>query len=95
MSDTPVSPPAVLDSVLDNRRKRAMRWIAIGSFLYMVVQGSAITAALLLSGERTAIASVVVGASPLLIATNAMFISVVLGFMGASTTERYLTGKPG
>lgn len=85
----------VPDGVQDNRRKRAMRWIAVGSFLYMVVQGSAITATLLLSAERSAIASVVVGASPLLIATNAMFISVVLGFMGASTTERYLTGKPG
>jgi hypothetical protein len=88
-------PAAIPDAVQDNRRKRAMRWIAVGSFLYMVLQGSAITAALLLSSERTAISSVVVGASPLLIATNAMFISVVLGFMGASTTERYLTGKPG
>ncbi|TIV83809.1 MAG: hypothetical protein E5V64_06495 [Mesorhizobium sp.] len=95
MSDTPVSQPTIPDGVQDNRRKRAMRWIAVGSFLYMVVQGSAITAALLFSTERTSIAAVIVGASPLLIATDAMFISVVLGFMGASTTERYLTGKPG
>lgn len=94
MTDTQLTQP-VPDGVQDNRRKRAMRWIAVGSFLYMVVQGSAITAALLLSSERTAISAVIVGASPLLIATNAMFISVVLGFMGASTTERYLTGKPG
>ncbi|TIU71778.1 MAG: hypothetical protein E5W25_02980 [Mesorhizobium sp.] len=92
MTDTSQPIP---DGVQDNRRKRAMRWIAVGSFLYMVVQGSAITAALLFSTERTSIAAVIVGASPLLIATNAMFISVVLGFMGASTTERYLTGKPG
>lgn len=89
-------PTAIIpDSVLDNRRKRAMRWIAVGSFLYMVVQGSAITTALLLSADRASISAVVSGISPLLIATNAMFISVVLGFMGASTTERYLTGKPG
>ncbi|TIW28692.1 MAG: hypothetical protein E5V63_04225 [Mesorhizobium sp.] len=94
MTDTS-QPQPIPDGVQDNRRKRAMRWIAVGSFLYMVVQGSAITAALLFSTERTSIAAVIVGASPLLIATDAMFISVVLGFMGASTTERYLTGKPG
>jgi hypothetical protein len=94
MSETPEAKP-IPDGVQDNRRKRAMRWIAVGSFLYMVVQGTAVTCFVLLSSERTAIASVIQGLTPLLIATNAMFISVVLGFMGASTTERYLTGKPG
>jgi flagellar basal body-associated protein FliL len=94
MTETP-EPQPIPEGVQDNRRKRAMRWIAIGSFLYMVAQGTAVTAFVLLSSERTAIASVIQGLTPLLIATNAMFISVVLGFMGASTTERYLTGRPG
>ena len=81
--------------VQDNRRRRSHRFIAVGAFVYLVGQGGAVTAFLLLSDERSAISAVFSGLSPLLIATNAMLVSVVLGWMGISTTERIKLGTPG
>lgn len=80
-------------ATLENRRTRAHRWIAMGSFIYLAAQGAVITTALIFSGEREAISAVFTGLSPFMIATNAMFVSVVLAFFGASTLEKVQLGK--
>lgn len=92
MSDVPVQ-GQVPDATMDQRRRNAMRRIAACSFAYMVAQGGAVTVFVLLSPERAAIATVIEGLTPLIIATNAMFSAVVLSYMGVAATEKYLTGK--
>lgn len=81
------------EATLENRRTRSHRFIAMGSFVYLAAQGAVITAALVFSDEREAISAVFTGLSPFMIATNAMFVSVVLAFFGASTIEKVQLGK--
>jgi hypothetical protein len=99
MTDTPVLQPgqpvelAPSKRQMDNRRRRAQRWIAVGSFCYLAAQGIALTGFLLVSEARGPIAAVFQGLTPFLIATNGMFVSVVLGYMGVSLVEKIQTGE--
>jgi hypothetical protein len=77
---------------MDAKRRKVRRYLAVGSFAYLVIQSAAICSFLILSDERQAIMAAFQGLTPMVIATNTMLVSIVLGYLGVSLTEKITTG---